>query len=169
MAVLDAFHVVKLGLQAMEETRRRVQQEQLGHRGRKNDPLYGIRNALRAGTEKLTDRQIDASKPDCKQVTRPGRSPSPGRLLPAAPLRVRVQGLRQGHKIAAQVLESFHTCPVPEIARLGRTLRSWPRSSWPTSPPAAPTTAAPRQSTASSSSTAASPAASATPPTTGYG
>jgi transposase len=23
------------------------------------------------------------------------------------------------------VLESFHTCPIPEIARLGRTLRSW--------------------------------------------
>ena len=59
VAVLDAFHVVKLGLQAMEETRRRVQQEQLGHRGRKNDPLYRIRNALRAGAEKLTERQID--------------------------------------------------------------------------------------------------------------
>lgn len=23
------------------------------------------------------------------------------------------------------MLASFHTCPVPEIARLGRTLRSW--------------------------------------------
>ena len=33
-AVLDAFHVVRLGLQAMEEVRRRVQQELLGHRGR---------------------------------------------------------------------------------------------------------------------------------------
>src|SRR5215218_8992048 len=59
VAVLDAFHVVKLGLQAMEETRRRVQQEQLGHRGRKHDPLYRIRNALRAGAEKLTTRQIE--------------------------------------------------------------------------------------------------------------
>ena len=28
-------------------------------------------------------------------------------------------------KIAKHVLESFHICPVPEIARLGRTLRSW--------------------------------------------
>ena len=34
-AVLDAFHVVRLGLKAMEATRRRVQQEPLGHRGRK--------------------------------------------------------------------------------------------------------------------------------------
>ena len=48
-AVLDAFHVVRLGLQAMEECRRRVQQELLGHRGRKHDPLYRIRNVLRAG------------------------------------------------------------------------------------------------------------------------
>jgi hypothetical protein len=57
-AVLDAFHVVRLGLKAMEETRRRVLQEQLGHRGRKHNPLYRIRNALRAGVERLTARQI---------------------------------------------------------------------------------------------------------------
>jgi len=23
------------------------------------------------------------------------------------------------------MLDSFHTCPIPEIARLGRTLRAW--------------------------------------------
>ncbi len=40
IAVLDAFHVVKLGTAAMDEVRRRVQQETLGHRGRKGDPLY---------------------------------------------------------------------------------------------------------------------------------
>ncbi len=56
-AVLDAFHVVKLGTDAVDQCRRRVQQETLGHRGRKGDPLYGIRNLIRAGSEKLTDRQ----------------------------------------------------------------------------------------------------------------
>ena len=56
-AVLDAFHVVKLGTDAVDQCRRRVQQDTLGHRGRKGDPLYGIRNLLRAGAEKLTDRQ----------------------------------------------------------------------------------------------------------------
>jgi transposase len=45
-AVFDALHVVKLGLTPMERTRRRLQQEQLGHRGRKHDPLYRIRNTL---------------------------------------------------------------------------------------------------------------------------
>ncbi len=36
-----------------------VQQEQLGHRGYKPDPLYRIRNALGAGADKLTVRQIE--------------------------------------------------------------------------------------------------------------
>lgn len=43
VSVLDAFHVVKLSTQAVDEVRRRVQQEVTGHRGRKGDPLYGIR------------------------------------------------------------------------------------------------------------------------------
>ena len=41
--VLDAFHVVKLGTQVVDEVRRRVQQEQLGRRGHRDDPLYKIR------------------------------------------------------------------------------------------------------------------------------
>ena len=56
-AVLDAFHVVKLGTAAVDEVRRRVQQEIHGHRGRKSDPLYGIRTILRCGVENLTHRQ----------------------------------------------------------------------------------------------------------------
>lgn len=30
-----------------------------------------------------------------------------------------------GRATAEQVLDSFRRCPIPEIARLGRTLRSW--------------------------------------------
>ncbi|MBF9337764.1 transposase, partial [Microbacterium lacticum] len=33
--------------------------------------------------------------------------------------------LAEGRKIAEKVVESFHTCPIPEIACLGRTLRRW--------------------------------------------
>ena len=39
-SVLDAFHIVKLAGDAPGEVRRRVQQDTLGHRGRKGDPLY---------------------------------------------------------------------------------------------------------------------------------
>ncbi len=31
----------------------------------------------------------------------------------------------EGRKIAEQVLASFPTCPIPEIKRLGRTLKQW--------------------------------------------
>ena len=40
VAVLDAFHVVRLGTQVVDEVRRRVQQDTLGRRGHKHDPLY---------------------------------------------------------------------------------------------------------------------------------
>jgi transposase len=31
----------------------------------------------------------------------------------------------EGKKIAEQILASFPTCPIPEIKRLGRTLKQW--------------------------------------------
>ena len=51
--VLDPFHVVKLGLDRVDEVRRRVQQDTLGHRGRARDPLYGIRRLLRRRRDRL--------------------------------------------------------------------------------------------------------------------
>ena len=57
VAVLDAFHVVRLGTQVVDEVRRRVQQDTLGRRGHKHDPLYKIRGLLRHGAEHLTDKQ----------------------------------------------------------------------------------------------------------------
>jgi hypothetical protein len=53
--VLDAFHVTRLGFAALDDVRRRVQQDSTGHRGRKHDPLYRIRRVLRRGHEHLTD------------------------------------------------------------------------------------------------------------------
>ncbi len=125
VAVLDAFHVVRLGLKAMEETRRRVQQDQLGHRGHRDDPLYRIRNALRAGAEKLTSRQINRIEAGL-QAGDPNWEVT---LAWSCYQRLRsafqAKDLREGKKIALGVLESFHSCPIPEIARLGRTLRAW--------------------------------------------
>jgi transposase len=46
-------------------------------------------------------------------------------LLPAAAVGVHRHRPRRGRTIATKVLESFPTCPVAEIARLGRTLRAW--------------------------------------------
>ena len=54
--VLDPFHVVKLGLGCVDDIRRRVQQDTLGHRGRSRDPLYGIRRLLRRRRDRLSTK-----------------------------------------------------------------------------------------------------------------
>ena len=51
--VLDPFHVISLANRCLDAVRRRVQNEQIGHRGRKDDPLYRVRRALVMGEEKL--------------------------------------------------------------------------------------------------------------------
>ena len=124
-AVLDAFHVVKLGTQAVDEVRRRVQQDTLGHRGKKGDPLYGIQTILRAGAENLTDKQW------ARLTTAIEADPAHDEVFVAWQCAQQLRSayhqkdLAEGRRIAEKVVESFHTCPIPEIARLGRTLRRW--------------------------------------------
>ena len=80
VAVLDAFHVVKLGTAAVDECRRRVQQETTGHRGRKGDPLYGIRKILRLGLRSSpTSSGARLEKALAARRRAPARSRSPGR------------------------------------------------------------------------------------------
>ncbi len=57
--VADPFHVVRVGNRCVDAVRRRVQNETLGHRGRKRDPLYRIRKLLLTGTERLDQRGHD--------------------------------------------------------------------------------------------------------------
>ena len=52
--VADPFHVIRLANTALNETRRRVQNETLGHRGRKSDPLYRARKLLVSAHERIT-------------------------------------------------------------------------------------------------------------------
>lgn len=51
--VVDPFHCVQLANRNLDAVRRRVQNEQHGHRGRKNDPLYRVRKLLLLGLNKL--------------------------------------------------------------------------------------------------------------------
>jgi transposase len=57
VAVMDPFHVVRLAGDALDQCRRRVQQDTCGHRGRSGDPLYGARRTLHTGADLLTDKQ----------------------------------------------------------------------------------------------------------------
>ena len=89
------------------------------------DPLYRIRNILRAGQEHLTDRQkthleaaftaddrhveVELAWHCAQQLRSVYHQPSHA----------------DGRRVAEKILASFPTCPVPEIARLGRTLNQW--------------------------------------------
>jgi transposase len=47
--VVDSFHAVSLANRCLDAVRRRVQNEQTGHRGRRDDPLYRARRVLLRG------------------------------------------------------------------------------------------------------------------------
>ena len=125
VAVLDAFHVVKLGTDAVDQVRRRVQQQIHGHRGRKGDPLYGIRTILRCGRERLTDKQ----KARLTRAIAADERHDEVHVAWHAAQQLRdayhAENLAEGRKIAEKILAAFPSCPIPEIARLGRTLRQW--------------------------------------------
>ncbi len=123
--VLDAFHAVKLAQDCVDTVRRRVQQAELGHRGRATDPLYRIRRVLLRGAEHLTATGytrllagLAAGDPD-SHLSHAWIAAQELRHVYGAPdlatARVR--------------LAVFHTAcavdGVPELTRLSRTLRAW--------------------------------------------
>ncbi len=124
--VADPFGVSRLANQRLDEVRRRVQNETLGHRGRKGDPLYGIRRLLTAAHDKISDRGqtrlrglLDAGDPH-------------GEVRTAWHAKETVRGI---YKIDSPALALQYTlqladdlqdesCP-PEINKLGRTIARW--------------------------------------------
>jgi len=56
-AVMDPFHVIRLAGDAVEVCRRRIQQDTLGRRGMRGDPLYQSRRTLLTGAGLLTAKQ----------------------------------------------------------------------------------------------------------------
>ncbi|WP_291452562.1 transposase [Actinomyces sp. ICM47] len=123
--MLDACHIVTQAGDAPGEVRRRVQQDTLGHRGRTGDPLYQIRNLLRACRDRLTKRQqkrlraaftadeahisVEVAYHCAQQVRDVFHQDTPA----------------QGQLLAAHLIQRLPACPIPEIARLGRALRKW--------------------------------------------
>ncbi|EJG15777.1 transposase [Actinomyces sp. ICM47] len=124
-SVLDAFHIVKLAGDAPGEVRRRVQQDTTGHRGRKGDPLYQIRLLLRASRDRLTKRQKERLR-EAFVADEAHISVEVAYLLTQQVREVFHQDTpAQGQRLAVRLIESLPACPIPEIARLGRTLRKW--------------------------------------------
>ncbi|WP_193058718.1 ISL3 family transposase, partial [Glutamicibacter arilaitensis] len=123
--VLDPFHVVKLGSDALDQTRQRVQRVQHGHRGRKDDPLYQCRRTLTTGLSLATEKQkakVEAlfKKPEYEPVE-----------LVWSVYQKMVDAYRQskpevGRWAMGQLIEEIGTkVPkgLPELKKLGGTLR----------------------------------------------
>lgn len=102
-----------------------MQQDTTGHRGRKGDPLYGIRNILRAGAEHLTERQQQ------RLVAAINANEAHEEVFVAWQAAQQVRAVyhaktaADGRKLAERLIASLPSCPIREIRRLGRTLRQW--------------------------------------------
>jgi transposase len=123
--VLDAFHVVRLGFDALDQVRRRVQHDTLGHRGHAGDPLFGIRRLLRRGHEHHTARSWTrmlaglAAGDDDEQVGRAWIAAQELRLLYREHSRDRAE--RRLLRWFTEIAEH----DIPELIRLARTLDAW--------------------------------------------
>lgn len=124
--VADPFHLVKLANQRLDEVRRRVQNETLGHRGHKNDPLYRSRRLLTKADERLDGRGrtrllglLDAGDPR-------------GEVRTAWHAKEVVRSIYDHHDegLALEFVTRLGgdlqdaSCP-PEVRQLGRTIIRW--------------------------------------------
>jgi transposase len=124
--VADPFHLIRLANSKLDECRRRVQNETVGHRGRKHDPLYRARRLLTKAHERLDERGdtklrglLDAGDPrgevrtawHAKEVTRSIYEITDPQLA--------------GNFVdqLGQDLQD-ESCP-PEVRSLGRTILRW--------------------------------------------
>jgi transposase len=124
--VLDAFHVTRLGLAAVDEVRRRVQQDSLHRRGHKNDPLYRIRRLLRRAPETLSERAW--ARLETGLVLGDPRGEVTAAWMAAHELRYlyrRGRDLPDAHRRLHDVLQRCVFSDVPELLRLARTLDAW--------------------------------------------
>jgi transposase len=123
--VLDAFHVTRLGFAAVDDVRRRVQQESTGHRGRREDPLWRIRRVLRRGAEHLSDRAWDrllaglAAGDVDQQIAHAWIAAQDLRLIYRCTTRAQAE---------EKLYRWFCHCAdtdIPELHRLARTIDAW--------------------------------------------
>jgi len=125
VAVMDPFHVVRLAGDALDQCRRRVQQDLHGHRGRKDDPLYTARRTLHTGADLLTDKQqarLTALFAADEHVEVEATWGIYQRMIGA----YREPDRKHGHELMTTLIESVSSAvpaALTELRRLGRTLK----------------------------------------------
>jgi transposase len=124
--VADPFHLVKLANERLDEVRRRVQNQTLGHRGHKHDPLYRSRRLLTKADERLDDRGR------AKLLGLLAAGDPHGEVRMAWHAKETVRGIYDiaDPALAVEFVERLghdlqdDSCP-PEVRRLGRTIVRW--------------------------------------------
>ena len=118
--------MTRLGLAAVDDVRRRVQQQTLGHRGHTHDPLYRIRRLLRRAPEQLTATGW------ARLETGLALGDPHGELTQAWMAAHELRFIyRRGHDLPDarrrlhDVLQRCVFSDVPELLRLARTLDAW--------------------------------------------
>lgn len=126
LQVADPFHLVKLANSKLDECRRRVQNETLGHRGHKHDPLYRSRRLLTKADERLDDR----GRTKLMGLLEAGDPRGEVRMAWHAKEVVREIYTIDDPGLAAQFVARLgvdlqdRECP-PEVRQLGRTIVRW--------------------------------------------
>jgi transposase len=123
--VVDHFHAIRLANAAVDQTRRRVQQAILGHRGRKHDPLYRIRKLLLTAAEQLSGR----GRARLRAGLRAGDPTGEVAVAWQGKELLRAVYAAVGPAAARAALERFYRWAdgvgVLELSRLARTVRAW--------------------------------------------
>ena len=123
--MVDHFHAVRLGNQALDEVRRRVQQSTLGHRGWKGDPLYRIRRRLLAAHDRLGPGSFERML----VLLEAGDPTGEGAAAYLATELLREAYATTDVGQAEARLAAFHQhcrqAEVRELTRLSRTVRRW--------------------------------------------
>jgi transposase len=124
--VVDPFHAISLANRCLDAVRRRVQTEQTGHRGRRDDPLYRARRVLLMGEEKL-DTEATARLASLLELGDPGAE-----VAIAYRIKERFRDFYAARDPgeARQLLEDLQRhclkgAMPPEVQKLGRTIRHW--------------------------------------------
>lgn len=123
--VVDAFHIVRLGNTVVDEVRRRVQQDTLGHRGRAGDPLYGIRRLLLTGEERLTPTGRERLAAGLAAGDRDDEVWYAHVVKEQLRAVYRAGTVEQARLELADFYDVAHAADIPECTRLARTIRRW--------------------------------------------
>jgi transposase len=123
--VVDHFHAIRLANAVVDQTRRRTQQATLGHRGRKQDPLYRIRKLLLTAQAQLTERgrvRLRAGLAAGDPTGEVAAAWQGKELLRAV---YRAVGLPAAHAALDRCYRWCDGVQIPELSRLARTIRAW--------------------------------------------